>query len=338
MPITEQVTIDGTLNNMTTAWTANGTCGPILSVQFNYGEGFLISAPNVTIRGLAFRGGGSKIRFTGAAVTSGAVKGCYFGLTIAGTASVGTIPSGAVTITTNASGVIVGGASCQDRNILLGDNDGGVLITGAASGNTVIGNYFNTNYLGSAYIDPGSPQAGVRINGASLNNIIGTNTAGEGNLICIDNAQAVFVEAGSNGTQIVNNKINTSLTGNATMPAAGATQGIHVTSSSGGLAENNVIALSTGHGIQLEGSMPVACSGWTFRGNRIGIGADGSTRIVYTANGYGILTQGGAARLIFENNIKNARKSEENPDFLVKVTFSSEKSAFWFKIQKTFLW
>jgi parallel beta-helix repeat protein len=293
MTITEEVVIDATINNMATAWTTNGACGPILSITFNYDAGLIVNAPNVTIRGLAFRGGGFKILYSGVSVTSGAVQGCYFGLSPAGIATVGTVPSGAVTINSNASGVVVGGNTCATRNVFVCQNDGGVVINGA-SNNTVVGNYFNTNAAGAAFVSPGSAQACIRFRNSALNNTI------DNNLICINNAQAVMIESGSNQTHITNNKINTALTGNAVMPASGAVKSIDIDGSANGVIEDNIITIAGTHAIHLRGTP--ASSGWTIRGNRIGIGADGVTRIVYATNGYGIYTQSGATSLVIENN------------------------------------
>ena len=276
IPITEAVTIDATINSMAVAWVTNGSCGPIIMARFNYDDGFQITSPNVTIKGLAFDGGGYKINFTTAAVTSGNVRGCFFGLNIAGLTATATSPSGAVFINAGASGVVIGGSGCSLRNVFVAQNDGGVLFNNGDN-NTVIGNYFNTNAAGTAHISPGTSQACIRLITGSTGNIIGTNTAGEGNVMTMSSGQAcVFLETASNNNIIRNNIMGFGADGVTGLPAlltSYSDHGVRSDACSGGTVDNCTIGGFNRFGVNLDGVGP---NNWTITNSRIGTDATGN--------------------------------------------------------------
>jgi parallel beta-helix repeat protein len=296
--ITDQVTIDATINGMAAAWAAAGSCKPIIEINYGFSNGFDIQANNCSIKGILFSTAGNCITFSTATVTSGSVKGCWFGLNQLGTAT-GTVPQQGIRVMSNASGVIIGGTTCATRNVLLGSNDGGILFDNGDN-NTVIGNYFNTKWDGSAFVSPGSPQACIRIQNGSVGNIIGTSNAGEGNLICANNAQAIYNQTGCDNTQIVGNKICTDLAGNTLMPGAGATHSIHIEIATGGLIQNNTMAICGTTGIQFSNG---ASSLWTIKNNNIGIGANGTSNICYAAGQFGIQSGNNTTKLVIDGNV-----------------------------------
>jgi hypothetical protein len=296
--ITDVVTIDATINSMAAPWGVAGSCKPIIEINYGFSNGLDIRVAGCTVKGLILSTGGTCISFSGATVTSGFVQGCWTGLNQAGTAA-GTVPQQGVTINTAASGIIIGGAACALRNVFLASNNGGVFLDNATN-NTIIGNYFNTNAAGTAFVSPGSPQACIRLQNNSTGNIIGTNTAGQGNLLCINNAQAIYNQAGCNNTNIVNNKINTDLAGNTLMPVSGATHSIHVEGASNGLIKNNTMAIGATTGMQFDAS---ASSSWLIQNNNIGIGANGTSNICYPAGQFGIQTQNNTTKIVIDGNI-----------------------------------
>ncbi|HXB11718.1 MAG TPA: hypothetical protein VNZ45_07015, partial [Bacteroidia bacterium] len=290
---------------MAAPWATAGSCKPIIEIDYGFSNGFDIRVAGCTVKGLIINTGGTCISFSTAAVTSGTVQGCWTGLNQAGTAT-GTVPQQGVSITAAASGILIGGNSCALRNVFLASNNGGVFLDNAAN-NTIIGNYFNTNAAGTAFISPGSPQSCIRFQNNSIGNIIGTNAAGQGNLLCINNAQAIYNQAGCNNTQIVNNKINTDLTGNTMMPAAGATHSIHVEGASNGLIQNNTMAICATTGMQFDAS---ASSSWLIQNNNIGVGANGTANICYAAGQFGIQTQNNSTKIVIDGNVIGFGKSD----------------------------
>ena len=68
------------------------------------------------------------------------------------------------------------------RNVISGNNNVGIRITGAtATGNVVRGNYIGVNAAGSAAV--GNTNGGVTIQTGATGNTIGGTAAGAGNLI-----------------------------------------------------------------------------------------------------------------------------------------------------------
>ncbi|MBX9852921.1 MAG: hypothetical protein K2X86_14355, partial [Cytophagaceae bacterium] len=230
--ITEgNLTIDGTSGPMAAAWTGAGSCNPIIQITCGFSNGFDINGvAGVTIRGLVFNMQGNCVTFRGAGVTSGGVQGCWAGLTLAGNAASANIAQQAIQISGGASGVIIGGNNCALRNVLLANNNGGIYCDNGDN-NTIIGNYFNTNAAGAAHVSPGGGQAAIRMVNGSTGNIIGTNAAGEGNVITINNGQAgIFLESASNNTIIRNCIIGFASNGTTATPAFALTtdHGINV--------------------------------------------------------------------------------------------------------------
>ncbi len=296
--ITDQVNIDATINGMAVPWATAGSCKPIIEVNYGFSNGFDIRANNCSVKGLLLSTGGTGIMFSTATVTLGTVQGCWFGLNQAGTAT-GTVGQQGISIMAGASGVVVGGSACASRNVILANNNGGVFFDNGDNC-TVIGNYFNTKFDGSAFISPGGGQACIRLQNGSTGNIIGTNVAGEGNLICINAAQAIYNQAGCDNTQIVGNKINTDLAGNTLMPNAGATHSIHIETSANGLIQNNTMGICATTGIQFSTG---ASSSWTIKTNNIGVGANGTSNICYAAGQFGIQSGNSTTKLVIDGNV-----------------------------------
>ena len=136
------------------------------------------------------------------------VTGNLIGTNAAGNAAIPNIADG-VRIADGANNVI-GGDTAAERNIISGNAQVGVQITGpAATNNTVSGNYIGTTSDGVA--DLGNGSTGVLIVNGSSNNLIGGPSAGQGNLIVnnADDGVRLTADAGNNnsirGNQIVGN-------------------------------------------------------------------------------------------------------------------------------------
>ena len=101
------------------------------------------------------------------------------------------------------------------RNVISGNINDGVLITGSGStGNVVEGNYIGTTSSGIAIL--ANADSGVEING-SAGNTVGGSASGTGNVIS-GNLQGVKITgSGATGNTIAGNYIGTNAAGTATL-------------------------------------------------------------------------------------------------------------------------
>lgn len=298
--INDAVTIDATINSMAAAWAVAGSCNPIIELSYGFSAGLDIRVAGCTVKGLIINTGGNAISFSSIAVTSGNVQGCWTGLNQTGIA-LGTVPQQGVNINTGASGIIIGGNSCALRNVFLANNDGGVYFNNGDNC-TVIGNYFNTRYDGTAHLDPGGGQACIRMVAGSTGNIIGTNAAGEGNVFTTSDGQAaIFLEAASNNNTIRNAIIGFAANGTTGAPAALASypdHGIRADACSGGTIDNCVIGGFNRFGINLDGANP---NNWTITNSKIGTDATGN--VARRNEEGGIFVNTAASGIVITGNI-----------------------------------
>jgi parallel beta-helix repeat protein len=143
--------------------------------------------------------------------TGNKVQGNLIGTDITGTVDLGNDNSG-VSIW-KASGNTVGGTSPEARNIISGNGDMGVIISGdGATGNTVHGNHIGIDVTGTDAL--GNFDHGVHIGGAASGNTIGS-TSGAGNVISGNGGAGVAIHgSGTTGNQILGNLIGTEVLGN----------------------------------------------------------------------------------------------------------------------------
>jgi hypothetical protein len=126
----------------------------------------------------------------GSGTDGNAVIGNYIGTDAAGNAA--TPNSTGVIIHAGASNNTIGGSSAGDRNVISGNLQEGVFISGSGtSGNVVKGNYIGTNASGTAGLPNGAQ--GVAIGVGAQDNTIGGTAAGEGNLIAYNEDDGVWV-------------------------------------------------------------------------------------------------------------------------------------------------
>ena len=162
----------------------------------NAGFGLSIdSAPGTTIGGTA-QGAGNVISgnmLSGLSITgvSGAsVEGNLIGTDKAGTRALGNALYGI--ITSDPSGVVIGGTGAGARNIISGNAVAGVGLIAGAAGSLVQGNLVGTDITGSSALGNGT---GIVIESGSANNTIGGTAAGAGNTIAYSAGIGVDVDA-----------------------------------------------------------------------------------------------------------------------------------------------
>ena len=118
------------------------------------------------------------------------IQGNYIGTDATGTADLGNKTYGIALGTANN---LVGGAIAGARNVISGNDWGGIIVTGASTGhdNQILGNYVGLNATGTAALS--NTNHGVLLNGAGANNAIGVS--GAGNVIAAA-AELVYVSGG----------------------------------------------------------------------------------------------------------------------------------------------
>jgi len=185
----------------------------------NAGEGILVTTRNNTIggsnaasRNVISGNFGSGVVLKGSTATGNAVRGNYIGLNAAGTSNVANITDG-IQILLGASNNIIGGTTAADRNVISGNNNSGIYITGSVgavcSGNLISANFIGTDAAGSASI---GNSTGVFLGTDVTGNTIGGTAAGTGNTI-VSNTTGISFDGPGDGNAILGN----SITGNSGM-------------------------------------------------------------------------------------------------------------------------
>jgi len=125
----------------------------------------------------------------------------------------------------------IGGTVAGARNVISGNQSGGLLMDGGPVNNLVQGNFIGTNATGTASL---RNQDGIDLEANSSGNTIGGTTAGAGNLISGNSFGAGVSIDSSNGNVLAGNFIGTDISGASPLPNA---DGISITAA----ASNNTI-------------------------------------------------------------------------------------------------
>jgi hypothetical protein len=252
-------------------------------------------------------GNGVGISVYGKNVTGNRIQGNYIGTTADGIAA---LPNryGALSIG-DSPGNLIGGTQPGTRNIIAGNDGGGLSITSPATGNTIQGNYIGLNANGELLKNSGD---GVSI--SSSNNIIGGLTPEARNIISGSGAGGINIyrsgfDASPTGNQVLGNYIGTDATGTKAFGNFGS--GIVLNNTSG-----NIIGGTTpGAGNLISGNREigvlVAGNNEQILGNLIGTQIDGvsplgngSYGVTISADKKGVLigrTDSGAGNVIAYN-------------------------------------
>jgi titin len=253
--------------------------GSVTGLGFMSGKG--------VARGLSvgrFSGGGIGFLFSDA--TNNMVEGCYVGIDPSGTNRVANTGAG-ISLFLGAANNVIGGTNITQRNVISGNNEGGIVIRGTnSSGNRVIGNLIGLDASGTASI--ASTQNGVEIIDGATANLVGGTLLGERNIISGNGASAVLIAGDGAASNIVQgNFIGLDVTGTNAVPNSGAGIGLSdgaVGNLVGGTAPGagNIIVGSQSYGIAAA-SATTAFN--TIQGNWIGVDATGNRAV---PNGTGV--------------------------------------------------
>jgi len=180
--------------------------------------GLRLTGGNSVVRGLVINRFGTHGTISGSAgiVLHGGgnnvVEGNFLGTDITGQLDRGNGHYGlAISLSSNN---VIGGTTPGQRNVLSGNQDDGVGISGhagVATGNRIIGNYIG---LAADGVTPlGNSRDGVTI-GDATRNVVGGVNPGEGNVIGANGSAGVhFTGAGARWNEVKGNRIGTDATG-----------------------------------------------------------------------------------------------------------------------------
>jgi hypothetical protein len=233
---------------------------------------------------------------------SNLVQGNYIGTNASGTSAVPNVSNG---LQINTASNTVGGTAAGAGNVISGNMDDGLNITGASASNNVIqGNFIGTDKTGSAAIandsNPANDGAAIQFNTASNNLLGGTSTAAR-NIISGNGKRGVWIQNGATGNLVEGNCIGLNAAGTGALsntlgvvieigPGAAAVAAHDNTIGGTAAGAGNVISGNSQAGVLIKGA---AVTGNLVEGNAIGISA--ATTPAALPNGDGIDIQSGAS-------------------------------------------
>ncbi|WP_338416332.1 cadherin domain-containing protein, partial [uncultured Sphaerotilus sp.] len=165
--------------------------------------GLHVSASDTTVRGLVISRFTARGVFIDAGAASVLVAGNRIGTDVTGLVAQGNGNWG-IDVVTAGSGIVIGGTTAADRNIIGANTGQGGIAINATNGATVIGNYIG---VGSDGVTALGNRDGILLFGSTTGARIGGTAAGEGNLIAHNATAGVDVWSGSTGNSVLGNRI-----------------------------------------------------------------------------------------------------------------------------------
>ena len=280
--ITEAVIIDGTTE-------PDFVSTPIVELDGTSAgsDGIRITSSGSTILGLVINRFSDAFDISGVGATNNTIVGNFIGTDVNGTADLGNTQFG-IYLASGASNNTIGGTTAADRNVISGNDFGGVRIDGATTtGNVVQGNYIGVNVNGDTTL--ANVNDGVMLLGAT-SNTIGGIAAGAGNVISGNARYGIHLLSSADGNNVQGNLIGTNAAGTGDL--GNADTGIHVAGSSanniiGGATatHRNVISGNADYGVEFNTS-----TGNTLQGNYIGTDINGTSALQNDTGGVRLIS------------------------------------------------
>ncbi len=207
------------------------------------------------------------------------ISGNYIGLNAAGTAAVGNGYQGIGL--SNASNNTIGGTAAGAGNVISGNSNDGIIISGTSSGNTILGNIIGLNAAGTAAIPNTDDGVDIESDG---NNIGDGGVAGR-NVISGNGDDGIILD-GPDNCVIAGNFIGTNASGSGAVANGG--DGIQVSS---GAISNTIGGAPAGAGNLISGNsengihIDFNSTGTQLLGNLIGVNNAGSSALANGGDG-----------------------------------------------------
>jgi len=284
-PVNETATIDGTtqpgfINKPVVV--LNGTAAASAT-------GLTLNAVGTTVRGLVIR---SFAKY-GVEMLGGGqhtIQTCFIGTDANGTTAQTNTLGGIYVCSSNN---LIGGTGPITRNVISGNSQAGVYLTGTTTrGNHIEGNFIGVDATGTNKL--GNGFAGIWVTNAPLN-FIGSASAGGGNVIADNFFQGIYIQGtGAISNAILGNLIGTDFTGTKALgntnghgvviDQAPATLVGQAASGVGNLISGNVV------GILISG---IGASNCVVQGNLIGTDITGTSALGNSGDGVAVMGAAG---------------------------------------------
>ena len=183
------------------------------------------------------------------------LAGNYIGTDITGQSP---LPNG-IGVSDSGESNTIGGLAPGSRNVISGNRDSGILISGATGNHPIVGNYVGTDSTGNFPVANGGP--GISILNTSAVTIGGTSFESR-NVISGNTGAGVYATGDVSGLKVLNNYIGTNAAGTAGLgntgpgvwideadPAGTGANTIHI----GAAGSVNVISANRGGGVRIDG-------------------------------------------------------------------------------------
>ena len=236
---------------------------PLIRINGSLQSGhlFTLNGGGTTLRGLILNdtAGGNAVQIQTAG--NNVVEGCFIGTNADGTAAAPNALRGVHV--TGTSGNVIGGTAPETFNVISGNGDAGVLLTGGASVNVVRGNQIGTDAAGTAAL--ANTTVGVVVNSSSFNQITHNHISGNAS----HGVEITGATAANNTVQL--NRIGLNAAANAAVTNGGDGVFIHngaFNTLVGGINFENNISGNTGAGVRMSDT---GTSGNAVDSNTIGL-------------------------------------------------------------------
>lgn len=235
-------------------------------------NGIELKSPNNTVggqsagdRNIVSGNGSHGLAVLGVDAYDNRIEGNFIGVDVSGTMALGNGLDG-LRIETGDDNLVL-------DNVISSNDDHGVRLANGADGTQILGNRIGTDAAGSLPL--GNALHGVRLGGSNVQ--IGMPGA-EANVISNNGGSGILGDSGT-ANRVEGNLIGTDLAGSAARGNNG--EGIFLRTSDNVVIDNTVGANgccgTVGHGVALQPAGSAGITGNVIQGNRIGVGADGST-------------------------------------------------------------
>jgi CSLREA domain-containing protein len=167
------------------------------------------------VSGNGQNGSGSGISINGSAATANVVQGNFIGTSANGASPGIANDDHGIVITSSANNNTVGGITASLRNIISANNQDGIRLQGAASANTIQGNFIGTDSSGISALP--NLFDGIGLRQSTSGNTLGGTGAGAGNVISGNTQDGIQVGTTIDPTPTKNAILGNSIFSNGTL-------------------------------------------------------------------------------------------------------------------------